>query len=274
MRLDRNTLILIVVLLAVVAGALFVTNQQASVPATTATPNPASGILFAEVANSGVIARIEVREAVTSSFVELTRRDVQTWAISGTGALADRDANSTQIETTATQLSTVEYTSSFESEALADFGLTAPQYAVVVETGAGAAYTLYIGARTPTNPRYYAVLETGALPLDDGEATPEVTLEFDPFAGLQPPTVAGRPALPALSGTKTIYVIPQTVITTLTGWLTAPPYLPPPTATLPPTLTPIPEVTAETTAEATAEATVEVTAETTAEATAEATAAP
>lgn len=316
MRLNRGTIVLVVALLVVVVGALLISNQQASAPGTpTATPNPESGPLFATIENGGVIARYELREAAGGTFIELNRLDAQNWSVAGSAADASRTPESSLIETTAGQLADIEYTTSFESDDLASFGLTNPQYVVYVETGTGDGYTLYIGAKTPTNPRYYAVIEPGIAapapaaestaeaiaaatveatveaeaPADataeatveaDADATAEMTdavvaatrdpLATDVFANLLNPTsIPSRPAAFTLSGTKTIYVIPQTVLNTLTGWLINPPYQPPPTATpLPsPTLESTVEVTAETTAEATSEATPE--AEVTAEAMAE-----
>ena len=91
------------------------------------------------------------------------------------------------------------------------------------------------------------------------EATAESTAEATPNRILD--------AAVTLSGSQTIYVIPQTVIDTLTKWLPTPPYAPLPTAaptdiipletlTPEPTVAPTAEVTAEVTTEATAEATV------------------
>ncbi|MBK8024406.1 MAG: DUF4340 domain-containing protein [Chloroflexi bacterium] len=277
MRLNRGTIILIAALVLVFAGALVISNQQASTSTTpTATPNPEAGPLFAAL-DPATVARYELRQAGTGSYVELARLDAANWSLDGSAEEAGRVPDSTLIESTLGQLADIEFTTSFESDQLADFGLTAPQYTLFVETGTGEGYTLYIGAKAPTNPRYYAVLAEGVA-APPPEATPEATVEataeataeaadvaaLDPFANLLDQVVQTRPADFTLSGTQKIYVIPQTVITTLAGWLTAAPYAAP-TPTPLPTMTP--EATVETTVEATLEA--EVTPEATVEATAE-----
>ncbi len=87
------------------------------------------------------------------------------------------------------------------------------------------------------------------------EATAEATVEATPEATAD---VIQNPGV-TLEGEQTVYLIPQTVIDTLKGWLTMPPYAPLPTAV--PTneggsLLPIPEIGATSApGEATAEAT-------------------
>lgn len=66
--------------------------------------------------------------------------------------------------------------------------------------------------------------ESGVMP--DADATLEVTAEVSEAATAE---VIENPAV-VLEGTQTIYLIPQTVIDTLTRWLATPPYAPEPTA--------------------------------------------
>ncbi|MCK6578809.1 MAG: DUF4340 domain-containing protein [Anaerolineae bacterium] len=283
MRLNRGTIILIIALVLVFAGALLVSNQQTAVPTTpTATPNAQAGPLFAAL-ESATVARYELRQAESSTFIEFARLDAQNWSLNASSEEAGRVADSTLIENVIGQIAGIEYTASFESDQLADFGLDTPQYTIFIETGTGEGYTLYIGNKTPTNPRYYVVMAEGVAapaPEATAEATSEAAAEataeaadaaaLDPFANLLEQVIETRPAIFSLSGTQTVYIIPQTAINTLTGWLAAPPYAAP-TPTPLPTMTPLPEVTAEATAETTAEAAPEATQEATAEATPEAT---
>jgi hypothetical protein len=74
--------------------------------------------------------------------------------------------------------------------------------------------------------------ESGVMP--DADATLEVTAEVSEAATAEPTPeataeVIENPAV-VLEGTQTIYLIPQTVIDTLTRWLATPPYAPEPTA--------------------------------------------
>jgi hypothetical protein len=264
MRLNRGTIILLVALLAIFGGALFISSQQTSVATPTPTPDTEAGALF-PISSVADVRRVEVRDTTTGQFIELTRTDAGGWAIAGSNARPELP-NDVIIEQNIFSLVATEYTARFAAEAPADFGLTQPQYVLFVET-ADAAYTLYVGSRAPTTPRYYVTLAEGiAQPVIAAEATPEVTPEVtfeaalpDPFFTL-PPVPVTRPGTFPLSGGQTVAVIPQTVIVTLTGWLITPPYLPP-TPTPAPTMTPLPELTPEATAEATPELTPEATAD-------------
>jgi len=274
MRLNRGTIGLFVALVAVLVTALFIGNQQATAPTEpTSTPDPSSGALFPDLAVD-TVARVELREPSGGSFVELARLDATNWSIEGTGATMGRVPDNIVIESNVGQLTGLEYTARFESDQLADFGLTTPAYVLFVETGTGEAYTLYIGNRTPTNPRYYAVVEPGiAAPTVVTEATADTTgiaADVTPEATSEPTLPDPFFAMPntrtgtfTLSGTKTIAVIPQTVITALSGWLFTPPYAAPTPTPLP---SPTPEVTPELTPELTPEVTIEATVESTADA--------
>jgi hypothetical protein len=262
MRLNRGTIILLVALVVVIAGALLISSQQTSVSTPTPTPDTEAGALF-PIAGSAAVTRLEVRDTTTGQFIELTRTDSGGWAIAGSNARPEFP-NDVIIEQNLSSLITTQYTARFASDAPGDFGLTQPTYVLFVET-ADAGYTLYVGSRAPTTPRYYVTLAEGIVqPVIAADATPEVTPELtfepvlpDPFFALTPAPLT-RPGAFPLSGGQTVAVIPQTAIVTLTGWLITPPYLPPtPTPAPTETPTPQPEATAEVTPEATAEGTAE-----------------
>lgn len=302
MRLNRGTLALLVVLLLVIVGVLVVNNQQLSAPGDpTATPNTTAGPLFPGVPVEN-IARYEIRDNTTGTFTAVTQDAGGAWVIDATNALAGRSPEQSLIGTTAGQIVAINYNTTFEGDNLADFGLDQPDYTVLITTTTGQLYTVYIGAKTPTAPRYYAVLaqsasdiattvepgdqaiatqeiggenanEEGVMPAeatleapidvtpeatsDDAskpvfrqateEATAEATADAtaEATAELTPEATADVIASPAvtLSGTQTIYTIPQTVVDTLKRWLVTPPYAPEPTPDPLALLTP--EVTAE-----------------------------
>lgn len=299
MRMNRGTIILIVALVVVFVGAALISNQQSSTDTTpTPTVNAEAGPLFTDV-TAPVVAHYELRQASDGSFIDLRRLDAQNWSVNSPVEDPTRTPDSSLIESTASQLVGIQYTTSFDSADLASFGLDHPQMVLFLETGTGDGYTLYIGDKAPTNPRYYVVLEPGvaspspaaestaeatgeatgeataeamsaataeatAEAMTTADMTPEATAEASlltgsPFAAVVPPSP--RAANFVLSGSKKIYVIPQTVLTTMIGWLTTPPYQPVPTAT--PTELPtlesavIPEVTLEMTPEMTPEMTGE-----------------
>lgn len=301
MRLNRGTLALLAVLLIVIVGVLVVNNQQANAPGDpTATPNTTTGPLLPGVPVEN-IARYEIRDNTTGTFTAITKVG-GAWVIDATNALEGRSPEQSLIDTTAGQIVAINYNTTFEDDNLADFGLDQPDYTVLITTTTGELYTVYIGAKAPTAPRYYAVLaqgtadtaaavepgdqaiatqeiggenanEEGVLPAeatleapsdvtpeatsDDAskpvfrqateEATAEATAEatLEATAELTPEATADVIASPAvmLSGTQTIYTIPQTVIDTLKRWLATPPYAPEPTPD--PLALITPEVTAE-----------------------------
>lgn len=288
MRLNRGTLALIGLLVIIIIAVAVISNQQASAPAATATPQQATGPLLPGVAGETVV-RYEVRDNTDGRFVALTKDAGGAWNIDATYALDGRDPEQSLINSTVGQLTNINYNNTFQDDQLATFGLDHPGYTILVTTSDSRFYTVYIGSKSPTSARYYAVVEE-ALTSDateeatsevaskriiqaateeaTAEATSEATPEVTPEATRE---VISSPEV-TLEGTQTIYLIPQTVIDTLTAWLANPPYAPLPTAE--PTtdttesLLPIPEIVptvvpTEATPEATVEATVEATAEAT-----------
>ena|GEM_PF-756089 len=298
MRLNRGTLVLLAVLLLVIVAVLVINNQQANAPGdATATPNMASGPLLPNVAAENIV-RYEIRDNNTGAFTAVTKDAGGAWVIDATNEIEGRVPEQSLIDTTAGQIIAINYNSTFEDDQLAEFGLDQPDYTVLISTTGGQLYTVYIGAKVPTGPRYYAVMEQstftpeatmepGAVAtqnVDDENAneegvapTSEVTAETTAEATSDSATESGDASKPVphaqateeatdevtateevmdeitateeataeltpeatgelianplvtLSGSKTIYLIPQTVIDTLKRWLATPPYAPEPT---------------------------------------------
>ena len=109
-------------------------------------------------------------------------------------------------------------------------------------------------ATAEATPEATAEATTEMMAVSTMEATMAVTAEATADV-IQSPEVV-------LSGSQTIYVIPQTVIDTLTKWINVPPYAPLPTAT--PTLPVVSTLPPSPTPQATLEVTQSVTAEVTA----------
>jgi hypothetical protein len=368
MRLNRGTLGLIVILLVALVVILVVNTNQMSAPGVTPTAvaaNIAGALLDIQAEN---IVRYEIRDNNTGQFTALTKDAGGAWQIDGTNTLVSRSPDQNLIGTTAGQITAINYTNTFEDDALATFGLDHPLYTVLVLTNDGTLRTIYIGSKSPTSARYYAVVQSlsgQAVPdsasateeaaasatteavaptqapaaatdeaasataestessgspkrivrqateeptaevtpdasavdvdnvasqADNGgavevEPAPTVEVTFDPSSFTPMPTdeLTAEVTLEAtanlvqspqvtLTGSQTIYLIPQTVLDTLKNWLTLPPYAPLPTDV--PTLEGVvPEVMAENTPVATFSATAEATPEATSEATSEAVAA-
>lgn len=294
MRLNRGTIIFVAVLLIVIVAALAISNFQANAPGEpTPTPGVETGAVL-PIEAAGAITSVQVIDNETGDFTTLTRADAENWTIDASYEQADRLPQNSIIETTAGNLVALEYTSVIpDSDDLAAFGLDTPSRTLVVTTG-DTVYTVYVGDRAPTSPRYYVVVQEGApefgpsaeataeatdditpeatvddaivLPDDEAEATAEAT--EDPFAVTPFPTpVRLNVSQVTLEPGADIYVVPQSTFDTLFGWLLTPPYAPPPT----PSLEPLPtvEITPELTVEATEALELEETPEATPEATEE-----
>lgn len=355
MRLNRGTLALIVVLLVALVVILVVNQSQLSAPGTaTSTPSTVTGALLPNVAADSIV-RYEIRDNNTGQFTALTKDTGGAWQIDGTNVLLGRDPDQNLIGTTAGQIVAINYSNTFEGDELTSFGLDHPLYTVLVLTSDGTLYTIYIGAKSPTSARYYAVVEsvTGqtvpqtsdgasatesvvgenaneeggadvalstneaaaptAVPEATAEATtdaesagsakrilrqateeptaevtpdasaqdvdnvssqadngaavtvepaPTVEVTFDPSSFTPMPTAEATAEVTleatanliqapqvTLSGTQTVYLIPQTVLDTLKNWLAIPPYAPIPTG-VPTDEAATPDVSAEATDEA------------------------
>ncbi len=268
MRWNRGTIVLIAALLVVIVVVLVINNNQASAPGETPTPEVSTGPLL-PVTDATSITRYEVRDNSTGDFAALTKDSGGAWHIDATNILPTRDPDQSLIDSTAGKIVGLKFSNSFTNDQLATFGLDAPSYTLLVTTTDGSLYTIYVGNKTPTSPSYYTIVQTGTAastaeaPQATAEATVEATAEMtaEATAEATEPVRIENPEI-TLSGSQTIYVIPQTVIDTLTKWLQTPPYAPLPTAVptdIAPLETPTPEVTVEPTAEATAEMTPEAT---------------
>ncbi len=290
MRFNRGTILFVAALLVVIIGALAISNFQATAPGeATPTPGVETGALL-PIEAAGAITQMQVIDTLSGDFTTLARADA-TWTIDGSYAQADRDPQASLIDTTADNLVALEYTSQIaDATELEAFGLASPARVIVITAGADV-YTIYVGDRAPTSPRYYVIVQAGAPdlappPEATAEVTPEATVEatVEATAEVAPevtpdlleefglPTPALTPVrLPdssvTLTGTYTVYAVPQSAIDTLFGWLLTPPYAPPT-----PTLIPLP--TLEATVEITPEATAELETTTELEATPEVTDAP
>jgi hypothetical protein len=307
MRLNRGTLILVLVSLVVIAVVLVLNNNQASAPgAETTTPSAFStaaivGPLFTGLDQANV-AQIEITDNNVGSSTLLTKGGTDIWTIASATYSTDRETDQAAASKAVTDLVAIQANDSFESDKLADFGLDNPDYVITITNADGTQNIMYVGNKNPAGNRNYILIASEAgmeiTPSVDAtseataettdEATSEATTEVEaettveatpePYQGVTPGVTSG-----------TVYLVLQSSVASLTDLISSPPYVPAPTATptLPATLNPLSEVEQATqTAEffatttaifdqiamtATAEATIEVTAEATAEVTAEVT---
>jgi hypothetical protein len=277
MRLNRGTILLVIIALVVIVGALILNNNQATAPGdATPTAGAASVALFPDVTPQGVTS-VATRDNATGALTQLIRAG-ENWAIQATNA-ADRAADPAQIETLLSSLVTLQGEGGFEAgteaSPLSRFGLDQPDYTLFVTT-ANQAYTIYIGNTNPAGNRFYAVVETEAVgemttpeaissqPEGTAEATDEASTtaatsaEASAEATVEVPTGAladpNSPLLTApneilpeatveptvLEGARTIVLLNSQTVRSLINTIDTPPYVPPPTPTATPTNTPNP----------------------------------
>lgn len=245
MRLNRGTLILLVASVIVIAAVLALNSQPASAPAPTPEATAEGvGLLFPDITEDKLV-RFEATNNDSSEKTVLTRDEGGVWTVAEATNTSDLATDQDKAKSVVGLLTGLASTDRFTTENPADFGLDTPTYTYLLADQDGATYTLKIGNKSPTSPRYYA--QVG----DD---------------------------------TATVYVLPQDQVDNLARQMIAvPPYVASPTPTPTPSRTPNPYSEVEQTATAaveqtlaaemltaTAQAALEATPEATAEATAEA----
>ncbi len=226
MRLTRGTIVIIIVVVAVVAGVLLVSVGPASAPpAPTAMPTVAAGgPLFPDLSTTA-ISRFAVEDLATGETVSYLRDGDGVWSL-------EDDASDSQIDNSAMNSNAEAFaalfaTDTFPTEALGDYGLSAPAYLVSVQTTNGVTAELYVGGTNEAGNRHYAVT---AMHTTETDSTAEATPSPDSYL---------------LIGEQAVSTVASSLID---GWLrmfNTPVYVP----------TPNMDATADVTAEATAEAT-------------------
>src|SRR5664279_1808134 len=193
MRMNRGTILLIAALLVVIVAVLVISNQQSNAPAATPTVAVATGPLLPNIPAANIV-RYEVRDNISGNFTALSKDSGGAWHLDATNSLPGRDPDQALIATTAGQIVTINYTNTFQSDQLANFGLDHPSYTLLVTTNDGKLYTIYVGAKSPTSAGYYAVVQQGAAPASTAEPTVEATAEATAH-------VAGKRIVPAEQAT-------------------------------------------------------------------------
>ena len=219
MRLNRNTLMLLVAALAVIGVVLLLNSQSSTTPSGTPTPSPAgAGPLFADL-TGGALNGLQVQDNTTGAYIALARAEDGSWVLNATNS-ADRGANQTLATSAATTFASLNASSSFVSADLAQYGLDAPQYTVFARAGE-TTYRLYIGSANPQGNRNYVIVEQEGAALV-AEATevvlpptpePEATAEAEATAETEATAevtaeVTEAPSV-TRSGEYTIYIVPS-----------------------------------------------------------------
>src|SRR5690606_19670745 len=120
--------------LVVIALVLVINNQQANAPdEPTPTASAVIGPLFAELAGND-IARLELVDNTTGASLVLTQDAGGAWDIATATYSTTRATDQNAAQTAVGDFVLLETTDSFESSALADFGLQTPAYIFYADT--------------------------------------------------------------------------------------------------------------------------------------------
>lgn len=251
MRLNRGTLILLLVSLGIIiiVGVLGSQPQESLV-----TPTPTgegAGALFpsiAETTDQGGINRFEITNNETGERTLLTKDDSDLWTITEASYAQALDTDQLKAVGSMSVMASLTAFQQFAVEGnLDDYGLENPAYTLVLTSTDDTTYTLHIGLQSTITQRFFAQV-------NDDRGTVYV-LPRDLVSGLtslvaQPPYVASP--TPTVTATRTPNPVSE-VDQTATATVEIGQFLDSMTATADALVTPTPET--EVTAEATAEAT-------------------
>lgn len=257
MRLNRGTLILGLASVIVIVAVVLLSNQPGGLTVSTGTPTATAetaGPLFPDinsVDSQSKIVRFEVVNTTDNTKVVMTKDAASVWTVSEATNAQQLATDQTKAVGMMSNLASLTAVEKFETDKLADYGLDKPKYTMTLTDSDGKTYSVKVGNKATTTPRYYVLVN------DD---------------------------------TKTVFLVQNTTVDMLIANIAIPAYVasptPLPTATTTPnpyseveqtataaveqqqfmvTLTAMAEVTSEATAEVTGEAAGEVTPEATAQ---------
>src|SRR5690606_37121619 len=213
MRLNRGTIILLLVSLVVIVGAVVISNNQATQSAIPSPTPEGGGPLFTDLSADEIIS-LAVRNNQTGEFARLAREGGNasgSWEVSGLESSADNVVDQGAADAIIEAIPDLASVSSFEAESFDEFGLAEPHYTIEIDPGGESLHVILVGSRNPPGNRYYVM--TRQVEASVMEATEEAQV-----------------------GGGTVLLVPTTALDKLINLLTSPPYQP--------TATPLPTATA------------------------------
>jgi hypothetical protein len=250
MRMNRSTLALILISIAVIAGVLVLNNNNVLAPATTAVPtSPAvTGPLFADL-DAESLTSLEIRDNATGDLTRLARAEAAegeeaAWEIAEASFPQELDLDPAKVAGHIDTFVGMESVDQFPLEAgrAETFGLVEPAYTFTGTAGEGddaQTYVVEVGARSQTSQRYYARI--------NGDETIVHQILFSDVSELsglvaQPPYVASPTPTATFTGTPNPFSeVEQTQTAEAAGPTLTAEFLtliaPPPTATATPEAT-------------------------------------
>ena len=153
MRLSRNTLLLLLASLVVIAAVFLLNREDAQDPAV-ATPvvQDEGGPLLPDLREAD-IARVALRENESGHYLQLTRADAA-WTIDGPLDAEQRTVDQAAAQQAVADLLALAVNSSFEIDDPGAFGLDAPAFTIEVDRGEGPLELIFIGNENPQGTRF------------------------------------------------------------------------------------------------------------------------
>ncbi len=156
MRLNRSTLLLLLVSVLVIATVLFLSRDEAQEPAVvTPVVDETSGPLLPGLAEQDV-ASVALQDNASGDFILLTREG-ENWAVSGPADEGLRTVDQAAAQLAVNSLLELAINSSFEIDDLAAFGLIEPAFTFEVDRGEGPLEVVFVGRKNPQGTRHYVM---------------------------------------------------------------------------------------------------------------------
>ncbi len=156
MRLNRSTLLLLLVSVLVIAVVLFLSRDEAQEPAVvTPVVDETSGPLLPGLAEQDV-ASVALQDNASGDFIRLTREG-EDWAVSGPADEGLRTVDQAAAQLAVNNLLELAINRSFEIDDLATFGLVEPTFTLEVDRGEGPLEVIFVGRQNPQGTRHYVM---------------------------------------------------------------------------------------------------------------------
>jgi hypothetical protein len=154
MRLNRNTLIFLGGMLAIIILALVVLNNRTQAPTNNSTASGGTQNVFPDVTSS-VITQITVTDNTTSGTLRIIQAPEDgTWIVQDN----PNTAQQVTIDTAVSNLVNLQASDVFEADDISQFGLDNPTYTILFGDGGSNNYKLLIGNRNPAGTRFYGLV--------------------------------------------------------------------------------------------------------------------
>lgn len=163
MRLNRGTLLLGLASIIVIVAVVVLSNQPGGLTVSTGTPTAtaqSAGPLFPDinsVDNQSKINRFEIINNTDSSKVIMTKDAASVWTVTEATNKQALATDQTKAVGMMSNLASLTAIDKFTTDKLADYGLDKPAYTMTLTDSDNKTYTVKVGSKAATTPRYYVL---------------------------------------------------------------------------------------------------------------------